>query len=135
MKKSIILFVLAIACISAFAQKKEKKTLEQRTTEFCAFMVEKAGISEEQKTKVYNLRLKQLQDQQATHQKYAKDKEKSKPEMKEISKTFHAELKKILTVEQYKKYTEARKAERKEPKGKGKEKENKAKSEFPDDDE
>jgi hypothetical protein len=130
---------MAIALTSAFAQKtndkkdktKEyKRTPEQVATDYTTKLEKVAGITAEQKTKIYDLKLKEVQDVRALVADKTLKPADRQAKIKDVRKTFRAEMKNILTPEQKEKLKAAKQEkEKKEKKGKKDKKDKKDESE------
>jgi hypothetical protein len=107
MKKVSIILIFVFGVFGAYAQKtdgnktvKEKRTPEEIATAYTDRLVTVAGIDESQKTKIYDLKLKEVQDLRELRGKKEIKGEERKQKVKEIVQAFRAELKVILTPEQ-----------------------------------
>lgn len=129
MRNKIVLTVLStIFTFAALAQKNVDKgngrwksmNSEQKSNSSANWMKKKLGLSEEQRTKVYNSNLQFYNTVKAARDSFKvnKNKEARKAAVKAAGEKREAELKTILTTEQYEALKKAR-AERKEKKGKG----------------
>ncbi len=118
MKKIAMIFMFLFAATSLFAQKtndqkqtdnkKTKEHVYKRTptevaTDYTDKLVQLTGISDEQKTKIYDLKLKEVTDIRQTVAQNDMEQSVKKTKIKEIRQTFRTELKTILTPEQLEK--------------------------------
>ncbi len=117
MKKLILAFFL-LTTGAAFAQQADEQpaqgtprpqqTPEQRATSMSERMTKGLGITDEQKTKVYNLALIKAQKSDELRASSTGDKALDRSKMKTINDAFDANLKDILTPDQYTKWQEQR---------------------------
>jgi Spy/CpxP family protein refolding chaperone len=122
MKRIISLFslILLVSGISLKAQnanssataQKPPKSAEERTEMWMQKMTERIAITPDQAPKIKDIVLKREKQIAADREKYKSDKEAMKVAMKERNATFEAEIKKVLTAEQFQKLREARRDER-----------------------
>lgn len=119
MKKTIFaaataLLLMAGTALSAQAQQAgAQRTFDPETTakQRTAEMVQKLGLDKEQEAKVYALNLQQAEQMQqmreerkARQEQQTADRDKMRAEMKSKREAHAAEMKRILTDEQYKKW-------------------------------
>lgn len=103
-----------------------KKTPEERATNYANKLEKELGLSGEQKTKVHDLALARANKMKELRDKYKdQDKKVWKEERKKVRDEFHNGMKSTLSPEQYAKWIEMqkKKAENMKEKGKGKAKE------------
>lgn len=118
MKKILFAAVALIFSVSMFAQapqrgeRREFKP-EEMATRMADGMKKELNLNDEQYKSVYNLYLKRGEEMKARRDKGQQgqqvDREARREEMKKNQEAMNAELKKILTPEQYTKYEEMQK--------------------------
>jgi Spy/CpxP family protein refolding chaperone len=120
-KKSIVFMLVSLFTIGISAQRPDKKarvTPEERASKQTEIMAKQLELTEEQQAKVKEINLKYSQ-QTANHEQQAKDElKKSREDFKSLFEAKDAELKQVLTPEQYQKWQEKRKDLRKNFEGK-----------------
>lgn len=93
-------------------EKNQTATLEQRAESFSGRLTKELGLTDEQRRKVYDVKLTQLKKNAELDTKYPGDDRKNhEAEYKAVQDQFVASLKTILTPEQFK-TLEAKKAEK-----------------------
>lgn len=137
MKKLLIgvLFLAGIGQVSAQNEteiKPRKISLEQRTEKYLVKMQREIGIDDEQKKKIYDLRLEKLKKVKEIREANKGNDEKIKSEVKPIAKEYRESLKSILNEGQLEKWKVFRKSEHEKAKAaKEKRKNNKNGKEVP----
>ncbi len=121
MKKILFAAVALIFSVSMFAQapqrgeRREFKP-EEMATRMADGMKKELNLNDEQYKSVYNLYLKRGEEMKARRDKGQQgqqvNREARREEMKKSQEAMNAELKKILTAEQYTKYEEMLKKQR-----------------------
>ena len=121
MKKILFAAVALIFSVSIFAQapqrgeRREFKP-EEMATRMADGMKKELNLNDEQYKSVYNLYLKRGEEMKARRNKGQQgqqvNREARREEMKKSQEAMNAELKKILTAEQYTKYEEMLKKQR-----------------------
>ena len=121
MKKMLFAAVALIFSVSMFAQapqrgeRREFKP-EEMATRMADGMKKELNLNDEQYKSVYNLYLKRGEEMKARRDKGQQgqqvNREARREEMKKSQEAMNAELKKILTAEQYTKYEEMLKKQR-----------------------
>jgi len=113
MKKLMMIAVLVGMTVAAQAQDKEHKTAAERAAQRTQHMTKELGLTSEQATKVESINLKYAEQAEAKRAEREADRTVARQEGKETRDAFDAELKTVLTAEQYAKWT-AKLEERKE---------------------
>lgn len=137
MKKLIVGTLLLFGLVNVNAQseteiKPKKITLEQRTEKYIAKMQREIGIDDDQKKKIYDLRLEKLKKVKEIREEHKGDQEKIKSEVKPIAKEYRESLKALLNEGQLEKWKVFRKTEHEKAKAaKEKRKNNKNGKEVP----
>ena len=103
---------------------KKAKSPTQKADRQASKMAKELGLNPDQEAQIEKLLLARAQESATLKAKYATDKKAGRADMKAAHDRYHAQLKVILTPEQYAKFNQL-KAEHDEPKngGKGKSKE------------
>lgn len=118
MKKILFAAVALIFSVSMFAQAPQRGEHrefkpEEMATRMADGMKKELNLNDEQYKSVYNLYLKRGEEMKARRDKGQQgqqvDREARREEMKKNQEAMNAELKKILTPEQYTKYEEMQK--------------------------
>lgn len=103
MKKLVLLFAIAIFAVGASAQQRQKPTAESKAMKQTEAMVEKLGLSEAQKQKIYEINLQYIQPIKVERSQNI-DREKLKAEFEAQQKEKDAAIKLVLNEEQQAKY-------------------------------
>ena len=126
MKKFILSLAAILICAGAYAKDtaKVRKSPEEIAAKRSAQLKEKLELTDDQKTKVYASMLDKINRKQAIKEKYkgGTDKKSMRMEMKAVEDGFDADMKSILTAEQYTKWQGIKtkqKEKHKEKRGKG----------------
>lgn len=131
----VALFLVGMGNLKAQTEteiKPKKITLEQRTEKYLVKMQREIGIDDEQKKKIYDLRLEKLKKVKEIREANKGDEEKIKSQVKPIAKEYRESLKSILNEGQLEKWKVFRKAEHEKAKAaKEKRKNNKNGKEVP----
>lgn len=112
MKKIIFAAVALIFSVSMFAQGPQRREFkpEDMATRMADGMKKELSLNDKQYKSVYDLYLKRGEEMKARREKGQQgqqvDREARREEMKKSQEAMNAELKKILTAEQYTKYEE-----------------------------
>ena len=115
MKKLLLAAVALMFSVSMFAQQPQRGERrefkpEEMATRMADGMKKELNLNDEQYKSVYNLYLKRGEEMKARRDKGQQgqqvSREARREEMKKNQETMNAELKKILTAEQYTKYEE-----------------------------
>jgi hypothetical protein len=111
MKKIIFAAVALIFSVSMFAQGPQRREFkpEDMATRMADGMKKELSLNDKQYKSVFKLYLKQGEEMKARREKEQGqqiDREARREEMKKSQEAMNAELKKILTAEQYTKYEE-----------------------------
>ena len=112
MKKIIFAAVTLLFSVSLFAQGPQRREFkpEDMATRMADGMKKELSLNDKQYKSVYNLYLKRGEEMKARREKGQQgqqvDREARREEMKKSQEAMNAELKKILTAEQYTKYEE-----------------------------
>ena len=121
MKKLLLAAVALIFSVSMFAQQPQRGVRrefkpEEMATRMADGMKKELNLNDEQYKSVYNLYLKRGEEMKARRDKGQQgqqvSREARREEMKKNQEAMNAELKKILTAEQYTKYEEMLKKQR-----------------------
>lgn len=137
MKKIFAVAILLMGMTQIQAQSKteiqpKKISLEQRTEKYLVKMQREIGIDDDQKKKIYDLRLEKLKKVKEIRETNKGDEEKIKSEVKPVAKEYREGLKSILNEGQLEKWKVFRKAEHERAKAaKEKRKNNKNGKEVP----
>jgi Spy/CpxP family protein refolding chaperone len=119
-KKSIVFALASLFVIAVSAQRPDKKstiTAEERASRQTEMMTKQLDLTEEQQAKVKEIHLKHSQ-QMADHKKQATEaKKQNRENMKTQMEAKDAELKQVLTPEQYEKW-QTKKQENRKPREK-----------------
>ena len=117
--KKLIAFILFCCVMSfSFAQNQYQRTLktpEQRVPSISNYLAKVLTLSDDQKTKVYNLALDGATKMKDAREENAEDRQAMRSAMKQIRDEFDAQMKNILTPDQFaswQKMKEDRKQER-----------------------
>ena len=125
----VVMLIFGLFAVNSYAQNsdqtKTKKTPEQKAEKMAKKMQEKLSLSDEQYRSVYDLALSTI-NQRASLKSNGADKETRKSEMKSLMEKQEAQLKTILSSDQWTKW-EGLKKERKEKHKDGKHKKDKSK--------
>ena len=115
MKKLMMTVALVAITLGAQAQEKEKRTPEERAKAQTERMTKELGLSADQAAKLEPINLKYAQEGAALRAEYEAQREAMRKEGKgrKLVEAHDAEVKPILTPEQYEKW-QALKAEKKE---------------------
>ncbi len=112
-KKSIIFMLVSLFVVSISAQeqgKRQKMTAEERATKQTEMMTKQLTLTADQQTKIQAINLKYAQQMDANMQKAkeneVKDREAMKAQMKTQMDAKDAEMKQVLTSDQYKQWEE-----------------------------
>ncbi len=111
MKKIIISCIFSLSMIGCFAQNANNakvKTPEQRADHLTNWMTKAANLSNDQKTKVYAVNLKYAQTNQATKSADQNNRKQMWQDLKANENEREAELKGIMTTEQFQAYSIAK---------------------------
>jgi Spy/CpxP family protein refolding chaperone len=111
MKKIILIsFAVAIATVNGFAQEKkgERKTPEQRTEKIVVKLNEKLALTDDQKTKVKEVILKQEQQREVSRKQFENNRDAFKESNKKNMQATDVALKNILTPDQMEKVKQLR---------------------------
>ncbi|WP_149244516.1 hypothetical protein [Dyadobacter sp. 32] len=101
MRKGLIAMIMALASITAFAQRPDANaTPEERAKNQTASLTESLTLSEEQQKQVYTLNLDRAKKMQEMRNSQNAD----RTQMRESMENFNKELAKVLTPEQQEKY-------------------------------
>jgi Spy/CpxP family protein refolding chaperone len=132
MKTILFSLFMALMTLGAFAQNKQDKT-PKTPEEYAKVRSEKLtkelGLNADQKAKVYDLLLNKRKKIQEIRAKYPNDKKAAHAEAKPVKEQFKADMKAVLTPEQYAKWEEMQKQKEAERKAK----KAKPSQDFPDD--
>lgn len=121
MKKLLLAAVALMFSVSMFAQQPQRGERrefkpEEMATRMADGMKKELNLNDEQYKSVYNLYLKRGEEMKARRDKGQQgqqvNREARREEMKKSQEAMNAELKKILTAEQYTKYEEMLKKQR-----------------------
>ena len=118
MKKIIFAAVTLLFSVSLFAQGPQRREFkpEDMATRMADGMKKELSLNDKQYKSVYDLYLKRGEEMKARREKGQQgqqvDREARREEMKKSQEAMNAELKKILTAEQYTKYEEMLKKQR-----------------------
>jgi protein CpxP len=128
MKKIILSLVAIVFAVGAFAQKgpKSEKTAEEMANKRADKLKTELSLSDEQRAKVYQAHLDKMTKMKAIKDKNLEDKKAAAKEMKPVRDSFQANMKSILTADQYNKWEAAKKNEQATRKEKRKERANKS---------
>lgn len=128
MKKILFAAVALMFSVALFAQgpqrgeRREFKP-EEMATRMADGMKKELSLNDEQYKSVYNLYLKRGEEMKARRDKGQQgqqvDREARREEMKKQQEAMNAELKKILTPEQYTKFEEMQKKQQQQRRGQG----------------
>lgn len=128
MKKILFAAVALMFSVTLFAQgpqrgeRREFKP-EEMATRMADGMKKELSLNDEQYKSVYNLYLKRGEEMKARRDKGQQgqqvDREARREEMKKQQEAMNAELKKILTPEQYTKFEEMQKKQQQQRRGQG----------------
>lgn len=103
-----IFFLVIICCSSAFAQAATESTPEERAQRWDTWMKEQLTLSAEQEVKAHDINLKYAKQNEGLKAKEGSRKSKFQ-ELKKTNIDKDAELKEILTEDQFKIYQEKKK--------------------------
>ena len=117
--KKLIGFIL-LCCVMSFSyaqnqSQRTPKTPEQRAISISNYLTKVLVLSDDQKTKVYNLALDGATKMKDAREKNAEDRQAMRNAMKPIRDEFDTQMKNVLTPDQYaswQKLKEERKQER-----------------------
>ncbi|MBL7953250.1 MAG: hypothetical protein JNM62_16200 [Flavobacteriales bacterium] len=109
MKKLMMIAVLAGMTVAAQAQDKERKTPEERARMRTEHMTKDLGLSAEQATKVQAINLKYADQGEELRKEREADRAEARNDGKALHDAHDAEMKAVLTPEQYGKW-QAKKA-------------------------
>jgi periplasmic protein CpxP/Spy len=123
MKKIILSLFAILFAIGAFAQKgpKTEKTLEEMATKRADKLKTELSLTDEQRTKVYQAHFDKMTKMKAIKAKNLEDKKAIAKEMKPVNDSFQANMKSILTTDQFTQWEVAKKNEQATRKEKRKE--------------
>jgi len=110
-KKSIILVLVTVFALAVSAQshdKKQRMTPEERASKQVAMMTKLLDLSEEQQLKIKEINLKHFQQMDNRERKIGKKKMQNWDNIKPQMVARNAEIKQVLTPEQYEKWQENR---------------------------
>ena len=111
-KKSFVLVLVSLFVVSVSAQgpdKKPRMTPEERVSKQVEMMTKQLDLTADQQAKIKEINLKYSQ-QMADHAKQSKEEmKKNREKMETQMEAKNAELKQVLTPEQYEKWQEKRK--------------------------
>lgn len=107
MKKVVLLFMVMFAVVTLSAQQGQRATPEERAKRQTEALVEKLGLTKEQKEKVYDIYLKSAQSMPQRGE--GGDREKMREQFQKTQKERDEAIKALLTEEQQKKYDELQK--------------------------
>jgi len=103
--KKLIAFILFCCVMSfSFAQNQYQRTLktpEQRVPSISNYLAKVLTLSDDQKTKVYNLALDGATKMKDAREKNAEDRQAMRSAMKQIRDEFDAQMKNVLTPDQF----------------------------------
>lgn len=107
--------LMSVMAIGTFAQKQDRvqKSPEEMAAMRAERMKTELALSDEQTTKVASAILVKMTKSKELRTKYAEDKEALKKEMRPVHQAFRTTMKEILTEEQFAKWQENKKKERK----------------------
>jgi protein CpxP len=123
MKKTMLLAVMFVLTLAGYAQDapaKGGKTPEERATQFTAWIDQTVQLTPDQKTKVQACNLKYAQMKATAKTTDQNDRQAMRKDMMEDNQEQEAELKGILTADQYTAYTAAKKQKREDMRAKRK---------------
>ncbi|MDR1707078.1 DUF4890 domain-containing protein [Dysgonomonas sp.] len=107
MKKVVLLLMVMFAVVTLSAQQGQRATPEERAKRQTEALVEKLGLTKEQKEKVYDIYLKSAQSMPQRGENV--DREKMREQFQKTQKERDEAIKALLTEEQQKKYDELQK--------------------------
>ncbi|MFV0467490.1 MAG: hypothetical protein ACK5MK_01040 [Dysgonomonas sp.] len=107
MKKVVLLLTVMFAVVTLSAQQGQRATPEERAKRQTEALVEKLGLTKEQKEKVYDIYLKSAQSMPQRGE--GVDREKMREQFQKTQKERDEAIKALLTDEQQKKYDELQK--------------------------
>jgi biopolymer transport protein ExbD len=107
MKKVVLFLMVMFAVVTLSAQQGQRSTPEERAKRQTETLVEKLGLTKEQKEKVYNIYLKSAQSMPQRGESV--DREKMREQFQKNQKERDEAIKALLTEEQQKKYDEIQK--------------------------
>lgn len=107
MKKVVLLLTVMFAVVTLSAQQGQWATPEERAKRQTEALVEKLGLTKEQKEKVYDIYLKSVQSMPQRGE--GVDREKMREQFQKTQKERDEAIKALLTEEQQKKYDDFQK--------------------------
>ena len=107
MKKVVLLLTVMFAVVTLSAQQGQRATPEERAKRQTEALVEKLGLTKEQKEKVYDIYLKSVQSMPQRGE--GVDREKMREQFQKTQKERDEAIKALLTEEQQKKYDDLQK--------------------------
>ena len=119
MKKSIVLVLISLFVLHVSAQtqhKRNRMSMEERASKQVEMMTELLDLSVEQQSKVKEINMKYIQQMADKEKRIGKKKIQNEDNIKPQVVAKNAELKQVLTPEQYEKWQEKRMEMRKDRK-------------------
>ena len=111
-KKSLVLMLISLFVISASAQRPDRKsrmTAEERASKQTEMMTKLLDLTAEQQAKIKEIHLKYSQQRVEKKKQLGEEMKQNREKMKAQMEARNAELKQVLTPEQYEKWQEKRK--------------------------
>lgn len=105
MKKQLMIALLTVATMTAQAQDKDQRTVAERAAQRTQHMTRELGLTSEQVAKVEAINLKYAELAGTRRAEREADRAEARQDGKEAREAFQAELKQVLTEEQFAQWT------------------------------